>query len=225
MAWDIVFGDHFDLRSRTAYRTLVGWITSGLVKVIWFGTPCEGFSRARRGPPGGRMPCALRSSEFPRGLPDLPEQDAQKLALSNFLGDKAGRLQQIAYDMRIPGGEENPASSFLWLQPERQKMQERSSCRTYTVDYCYYGTPWRARTRMHIWHTPESASLQRARCHGRGICEHSGRPHLVLSGASSGAFLTKRKNNYPPKMCQTLAALLQNAASNFKTASLWQKMK
>ena len=63
VAWDIVFGDHFDLRYRTAFTTLVGWITSGLVKVIWFGTPCEGFSRARRGPPGGRLSKSKAASE------------------------------------------------------------------------------------------------------------------------------------------------------------------
>ena len=138
------------------------------------------------------MPQPLRSTEFPRGLANLSEKDSEKLRIYNKLGHFAAELQKIALRMNIPGGEENPASSFLWLQRSRQWMQRQEQCSSYIIDYCAFGTPWRARTRLHVWHAPEELPLHERRCKGRGICQYSGVEHVVLSGAKSGQFLTKK---------------------------------
>eukprot|EP00974_Lingulodinium_polyedra_P120765 11176350-Lingulodinium_polyedra.AAC.1 len=60
------------------------------------------------------MPSALRSAAHPRGLPNLGRADQAKVTEGNALADKAGQLQRLAFAMRLPGGEENPATSFLW---------------------------------------------------------------------------------------------------------------
>ena len=56
IAFDIIYGDHFDIRYNGAYNIVKGWITSKSVWGMWLGTPCEGLTRARRGPPGSKMP-------------------------------------------------------------------------------------------------------------------------------------------------------------------------
>eukprot|EP00959_Pyramimonas_sp_CCMP1952_P186891 3908152-Pyramimonas_sp.AAC.1 len=46
-------------------------------------------------------------------------------------------------------------------------------------------------------------------CHGRGVCEFSGQPHLELSGKESGAtyFRTHQKAAYPDAICRQLARM------------------
>ena len=64
-----------NLLDDNVFQLLVGWLSSGVVAGIWAGTPCNSFSRARRGKqqsPGGRgMPMQLRSASCPEGLPHL----------------------------------------------------------------------------------------------------------------------------------------------------------
>eukprot|EP00959_Pyramimonas_sp_CCMP1952_P035279 739118-Pyramimonas_sp.AAC.1 len=61
----------------------------------------------------------------PEGLPHLKDKDRAKLAESNRLAQRALALLQLAAQRNIPGGEENPESSFLWLLRSRQKFAER----------------------------------------------------------------------------------------------------
>ena len=168
------------------------------------------------------MPGPLRSNAFVRGLPNLPEKDQEKLRVSNMLADFAGSLIRAARKLNIPGGEENPATSFLWLFPSRAKQSERDRVSNYIVDYCACGTPWRARTRLQLWGAPLCQPLLRLKCRGRGICSFSGKPHLVLSGASGGSFLTNKKNNYPVPLCKILAKYLSTTANNILSSNMWQ---
>ena len=73
------------------------------------------------------MPSALRSPACPHGLPDLPEKDRAKLREGNALVDRAGQLQRLVLSLGILGGEENPASSYLWSLLSRQKFLQCSS--------------------------------------------------------------------------------------------------
>eukprot|EP00959_Pyramimonas_sp_CCMP1952_P107066 2238223-Pyramimonas_sp.AAC.1 len=112
LAFDVNQGPHMDLLNDDVYSRLRGWILSGVVLAIWSGTPCGGFSRARRGPPGSRLPHALRSPEFPQGLPNLEGRDLETLQQSNVRAARALGLLQLAAARNIPGGEDNPSASY-----------------------------------------------------------------------------------------------------------------
>ena len=55
-----------NLEDEKVWQKIDKWITSGVIDLVHFGTPCSSFSRARKDD-GGPRP--LRSEEFPGGLP------------------------------------------------------------------------------------------------------------------------------------------------------------
>eukprot|EP00959_Pyramimonas_sp_CCMP1952_P398831 8357417-Pyramimonas_sp.AAC.1 len=63
---DARFGMGHDMCKRSLVRAIRGWIMSGCVIGIHFGTPCISWSRARTRPNG---PQPLRSGERILGLP------------------------------------------------------------------------------------------------------------------------------------------------------------
>ena len=199
---------------------------AGLVWGMWFGTPCNSFSRARRGPPGSKMPRQLRSELHPRGLPGLPPGDQAQVVLGNACADRAEVLAAQAYRRGLPGGEENPATSWLWTLPSRARRAARLHVTDRVVDYCAFGTPFRARARLQLWHLRPAPRLSSCRCVGRGVCSFSGRPHLQLTGATSKeGFLTTKKNRYPDGLCKILAKDLWHAHMMKKASRLWNLMR
>jgi hypothetical protein len=223
ISFDISLGRHFDLNNMVVRSVVSGWFKSRLVRLAWFGTPCNSWSRARRGPPGGRYPCALRDKDNINGLSLLSSKDLAKVVAANSLAKYVGYLLRLCLRWNNPAGEENPASSFLWLMPSRQHLCKFA--KEYVVDYCACSTPYRARTRLRLFGCAASCLLGSMMCHGRGVCDFSGQKHLQLSGAEKGMFRTVRKDAYPRKLCLTLAALLVQAASDRRAAALWAVFK
>jgi hypothetical protein len=216
-----------DLTDVRVFKIIKGWIASGLIAGIWSGTPCGGLSRARHGPPGGPMPRALRSPDQVRGLPPhmLCAGDRQALKTSNLLADRAGALLRLARKRGIPGGEENPHSSYLWNFPDRQRFVSDQNTHAHCVDYCAFGRPFRARTRLMVFNMSVEHT-DKLRCHGRGICSFSSRPHVQLVGtAQSRGFMTKQKSEYPPQLCQLLARSIVTAYTDKRTVRLWNLMR
>ena len=194
IAWDWQHGEHFNLLHDDVFRTLKGWLRSCAIWGIWFGTPCESFTQARRAPPGSRMPCRLRSAEHVRGLPDLLPKDHEAVRRGNLLADRVAALQSLAADLKVLGGEENPGSSWLWKLRSRATFAERPQVSDSILDYCAFGTPYRARTRIRLWQVRPQTALAKCKCSGRGICTFSGKPHEQLTGASKAGFATRKKN-------------------------------
>ena len=216
---DIRHGPHHGLSSNEVYAVVKGWLQSGMLWGLWCGTPCSSFSRARRAPPGSSMPGALRDRLHVRGLPGLVGKDLAGARLGNLLADRAGVLARMAYDRNLAGGEENPASSFLWLLRSRELFLRRPRVADAVVDYCSCGTSFRARTRLRLWHWAPPPALLKLRCSGRGVCAFSGEAHRHLTGADKGGFLTLQKNHYPDKLCRLLASGL-TTAQGCRAASL-----
>ena len=200
-----------------------GWIRANLVWGLWLGTPCSSFSRARRAPPESKFPSALRSADHPRGLSNLGAKDHAKLVEGNSLADRAGLLQRAAHARGLPGGEENPANSFLWCLPSRTRFLQQRAVHDTVIDYCAFGTPFRARTRLRTWGPPPPPALLKARCTGRGTCSCTGCPHEQLSGRAPGAhsFQTGRKNSYPRRLCSILARHLVAARRAKQASNMW----
>ena len=220
---DIRRGPHHDLRVAEVFNTVRGWLQAKLVWGTWLGTPCNSFSKARRAPPGSSMPSALRSPACPRGLPDLPENDRAKLREGNALADRAGQLQRLALSLGVLGGEENPASSYLWALASRQKFLQLVSVQDVVCDYCAFGRPFRARTRLRLW-GGRPLELQ-ARCSGRGTCSYSGRPHEQLTGTAGKEFATAKKNSYPEGLCSILASYFVRERKERQAVALWTRMR
>ena len=79
-SFEIMRDPREDLRRSSQRRALFARIRAGRVAGIWIGITCASWSRARRAPPGSRMPCALRDDgEFILGLPNLSEKDQVKV--------------------------------------------------------------------------------------------------------------------------------------------------
>ena len=105
---------------------------------LHLGTPCTTYSRARKfdgGPP------PLRSNDFLEGLPDLSEEDWNKvLAGTTFLKMSV----ELAYAVHATGGFftlENPASSMLWLTDDVRQLEAYAGAVQVYVDMCQYGSP------------------------------------------------------------------------------------
>ena len=223
LSLDLAYGAHHDLLCETVFGRVKGWITSGAVKAMFAGTPCEGWSRARRGTGAGGFPAALRDAQHLMGFDHLQGKDLEAVQRSNRLALRAHNLLETGYRLGLPGGEENPGYSFLWDLPSRRRREDWTNFAEYMVDQCAMGTPYRARTRIQLWRVPPQPKLLRLRCTGRGTCDFSLQPHQRLSGSDKGTFLTKQKSAYPALLCTLLAAALRDAAAASYTAGLWAR--
>ena len=92
------------------------------------------------------MPCAVRSTDHPRGLPGLPDDLAAKVKAANTLIDNSARILNGAARMGIRAGEENPHTSILWCFPSRKRLLARWAAPY--VDFCSGGCPARKRARL-----------------------------------------------------------------------------
>ena len=222
---DIRHGDWCDIGHADVFKMLKGWLQSGMVWGLWLGTPCNGLTQARRGPPGSRMPDRLRDRAHLRGLAGLAPKDVEALRISNMTTDRGGALQRIALARGLPVGVENPPGSFLWQFPSRQRAAAHPCTETRAVDYCSCSTPFRARTKLLLWHHRPSPALDAMHCTGRGTCSFTRQPHLQLSGATSAGFRTAAKNHYPDILCRRLASAMVSSFAEKKASRLWNLMR
>ena len=217
-------GPHFDILDDGTYHMLRGWISSNQVSALFSHAPCEGYSRARRAPAWSRFPHMLRSNQHPRGLPSLADRDQQTLDRSNAIGDRACALIRLAVARGIPVGEENPRTSFLWDQDNRQDLLAAASDNV-VVDFCTFGRPFRARTRIVFWNC-RAPTLHNKMCKQRGaLCSFSGKPHLALTGVAGGQFRTRLKQEYPAKLSREIGRTLVNGWNLRRASHLWQAFR
>ena len=219
IAFDKLQGPQFDLGRREVVLTIAGWLRAGLVWALWFATPCITTTRARTDR-SGRMPPPLRSSEHYRGLPDLSASHRAQVREANSLIDSGGRLQQLAWDLGICCGEENPQTSILWCFPSRRRALARGS--VVDVDFCAAGGPMRKRTKLVFQHcgTVEAPHL---RCHGRGgLCSFTGRKHVHIRGKMGGKWLSKVAEPYPPEIFKFIGDVLIHVVHRRAVATLSQ---
>ena len=102
--WDAQFGDQFDVLAN-------GWILVELVRlkrivIAHLAPPCQSAT-------WGRSP-ALRTWDFPEGLPGLSPKSAKLVALGNAVAKFCAAL---CFELYIAGGYftlENPRLSWLW---------------------------------------------------------------------------------------------------------------
>ena len=201
---DLIRGD--DLAAKACQDTALARIRSGQCRLVWLGTPCSTFSRARRGPRTHHgPPPPLRSTEHPWGLPDLTQHELEVVAVSNVLMKFTLQVIRLCIHHKVAVALENPMSSIMWCVPELLTLFSRGGqeCKT---DLCCWGETWRKSTRVWSWNADLSAAAKR--CSGRGVCSRTNNPHVTLSGLDSHrVFWTKRAEQYPVSWTAQLAKI------------------
>lgn len=204
LLWDINLGDNYDLTKASNRGKIISWIRAGLILGLHLGTPCKSFSRARDVPPG---PMPLRSDARPLGLDDLKPHDQVKVFIGNLFMRFSALLLRLARSFNFPATLENPARSRLWLCPPIKSLINKKFTQFAITHYCAWGTQWKKATGflgIHI--CLDRLDNARCLCAKRGICGHSGKPHVQLHGRDQfGNWLTKQAQPYPPKLCTALA--------------------
>ena len=206
IAWDILHGPAYDLTKPAAVALIRGWIRAGLIKGLHMGTPCTSFSRILGVGPG---PAALRSSEFPLGLPDLVgEKNKAKLQIGNQLMQVSCALFHACLLAHVPVTLENPATSYLWSTPQVHHLLARHRVGKAVTEFCMWGKAWRKSTSF-MFSNLLLDRLQCRRCCGapRGLCARTLKPHIQLRGlTSTGAWWTKVAEPYPATLCRALVS-------------------
>ena len=202
LAFDILFGWSCNVLLHEVQRFIIDFAHQFPVKLVWFGMPCQSWSRARKNDGG---PGPLRDdNDFIWGFPDLSPNDNKKIALGNqLLSCTVTMIQQIDV-LCVPWVLENPWTSRCWLtRPLRDLASQQhvrvSLCRT---DFCQFNMAWRKATGLMFAHLSLNELCQQ--CTGSSArCSATGKRHLVLQGKdAAGVWWTHRAQAYPPAFCK-----------------------
>ena len=212
LLWDITYGSEYDLRYPSNRRLIAGWMRAGKICGGHLGTPCNTFTRARDHPPG---PPPLRSNEHVLGLPNLLPHDLAKVRDGNLFMRFSVFILTLALALQLPFTMENPATSRLWLCPGVLRLLRRPKVQLVVTEFCMYGMPWRKSTKfLGVWISLELLAAYRCIGAKRGLCKHSGKLHIPLTGVDAqGRWLTKLAEPYPRKLCNLLCKCFANQAA------------
>ena len=87
----------------------------------------------------------LRTPEHPTGVPGLIGKRLERVLLGNRTAQACARLCRIFSRAGVPFIVENPALSFIWLQPEFVALLRDPCVLLVQPDQCLFGTAWRKR--------------------------------------------------------------------------------
>ena len=102
---------------------------------IAFAMSCATKSRAREKQPG---PPPLRSVEFPRGLPNLSDQNLLRVTQDNFSSDYAIALQHWGHQHGLACLRENPLRSLHWEDPNEVTLHSQGGWYDFDYDACVF---------------------------------------------------------------------------------------
>ena len=200
-AWcfDIAFGH--DLLSTQVFNWVASVLELDEVIAELIATPCQSFSRARR---GGTAP-PLRDDHFILGLPALKPGDQEKVKVGNILCERSAALARKAKRLGKLVALENPQTSWLWKTNWMCNLQSRDKFRRDSLHQCRFGAPSMKPTSFLNWAPSEKLVFPTGRC-GRndGICGRTNKRHAALSGFCAGGWKTSDAAKYPKLLCDTL---------------------
>ena len=214
IAYDIEYGNNCDLLNSKVFDSLVKFIQkhSHEIALVWFGTPCTTWSRARKYD-GGPRP--LRDDGIGlMGLSDLSAAEHLKVDEGNKLLLATVRLCELCLSFDISWIIENPFSSRIWLTRQLQFFLQHGahlSC----ADFCAYGMPWKKSTGFLVFGWDHFKQLSHVCQPVNGRCQYTGRKHIILTGKdASGLWMTRRAQPYPLRLCAAIAQLLRDTISD-----------
>ena len=191
------------------------------------GPPCETWCAARRFelPHGG--PRLIRSLAHIWGLPQATFKEWAQLDFDNGLYRTSSLLMYACYMYGAAGILEHPAPPSdpllpsSWFIPEtahmRQLPQNKSTVDFVWIDQCCFDAPSVKPTVFLVVNQPHfREGLENVQ--GRGRCCHAAGSHSSLVGLDDqGNFRTAPAKQYPPALCEFLAASLHvSALSHFE---------
>lgn len=135
--WDIKQGECFDLVRRTNERRLIRRVKRKSCIGVMIATPCQTFSRVRRG-----KPPPLRSNRYIHGLPNLSASDFVKVRQGYRLAKLSIRVFKLRRSLGKKCIIENPATSMLWKLLSFQTLLAKRDVHSVITHFCQYGTPW-----------------------------------------------------------------------------------
>ena len=213
LSFEIRAGPQFDLLSPRVEKIITGWITSGCVAGVWFGTPCSSFSRARHGPEGSSWG-PIRNASHIWGISNFSSRDKAKIQLGNACAKLSCRITTLCNSLGVPVLFENPRTSMLWKVPPLQRLLRAPTCVMNSIGFFQHCARWRKRTGVAGWHVGTIPILSR-RCSGRTrMCSRSGLHHIILKGTdkASGLLWTVLAEPYPPSFAAAAASALITAS-------------
>ena len=208
-AFDIEYNDGCDVLQDKVWKKLRRFIWKHRKKIalIWLGTPCTSWSRARRHD-GGPPPLRDDHDCLITGVPFLNFHDQQKVLLGNRLLDRSVEIIDLAMSCSIPWALENPFSSRLWLTSSIARLVKAGAL-LHRTDFCAYGMPWRKSTGVLCWLFPAIHLAFHTCQSSNNRCAFSGHRHVSLTGKDSqGIWYTRRAQPYPNAMCFSVAKQL-----------------
>jgi hypothetical protein len=208
--WELLNSPDHDLCQAAVRAPIKTDLMNGRCRGVMLAPPCSSWSVARD------RTYPIRDRERPMGIPHLKEADQLKIDIGNKTMHAAVELAECAHANGVPWILENPHSSKMWQAPRMLRLRARRGVYEAVTDFCQWGKPWRKRTRFLIGNVAadDIVKLER-RCHGRGQCSRTGRPHQHLEGnAPCGVRWTLLAMPYPARLAHSLASLL---VSRFRT--------
>ena len=190
-----------DLSSPKQVDILISLVKQDAVNIIWAAVPCGTASRAREIPlsDGSRGPRQLRSSAYPRGLPNLSESERQRVEKANDIYDSVATLLETAVQVGVGIVVENPRGSYLWEFQWYKQLLDRVGFFDTDFQHCKWSPETASRpkwTRLRS-NIPELGQLA-------GPCELK-HEHLGWGQTVLGQFVTAGEAEYPGGMVAAVA--------------------
>ena len=149
----------------------------------------------------------IRSAEHPLGLPSCL-QDAklrEQLEAGNKSLAAAIKIVTVCSAVETVVAVENPDTSLVWQRP----FWKRAGGTLLRLDQCFFGTPYRKRTKFFVVHGSSSWLDLSVLCSGRaGRCSFTHAKHQQLVGSQR----TSRAQVYPDALARQIAALMHESA-------------
>ena len=151
---------------------------------------CRSFSRAVTPP--------VRSSRFPRGLPNLSMTVREKVSEGNQMAEFLEKVIKECERLLLAYWAENHDGSFLWALKGWKRFKESDSPYVFRCSFCRFGYCWRKNTRF-----ANNTALQWIRM----LCKCLRREHVRLRGYSRlhGMQWTEVAELYPRGLSRLLA--------------------
>ncbi len=216
---DIIY-DHqrANLANGSVQRQWINFILNGLIAILYVGPPCESWSAARAlggiagHTAGDGGPRALRTTEYPYGLPAMKVKEALQIQIANVLLTFSLMAMLCMATVGRMGVLEHPAPSdeawiaSTWKLQITRILTAHPAFRQYLIHQGVYGGHSPKPTTLLICaddHDEVAAILR--------FYAQTAMPQALRMGkdSSTGCFNTAKLKNYPPLLCKALAALAE----------------
>ena len=209
IAFDLEYGPDCNLLSKRVQRQPKQFIKSFHldIKMIWLGTPCASWSRARRFD-GGPRPLRDDAS-YLFGYPDLSAADQKRVSEGNSFLDVSKWIIDLAMRYSLRWVMEN-LSLLVFGWPLMFGLTDLGA-KLFELHFCAYGTPWKKATGL-LSNFYQLSHILKTCLPVCRRCQFTGKRHIVLSGRdNSGVWLTRRAQPYPFDLCSQISLCLRDA--------------